>query len=68
VLRARAVERVEDENRVSDATPALLERQLGEFESLDEVPPERHLVVETDQELPKTVAAVRIALKVLGLD
>jgi len=34
---------------VSDATPAIAAAQLAEFEPLEEVAPERHLVLRTDR-------------------
>lgn len=48
VLRQRVQDRLNDPDRVSDATPEVLDRQLATAEPFDEVPPEQHLVLRTD--------------------
>jgi predicted kinase len=51
VLAARAQRRARDPARVSDADADVVERQRGEFESLDEVDPAGHLTVRGDRPL-----------------
>lgn len=48
VLRERVARRLLDPSRTSDATVAVLERQLSSTESPDEIPPEERIVVRTD--------------------
>jgi predicted kinase len=62
VLEQRVVARAQDPGRVSDATLEVLRRQLGEAETLDEVPPARHLSVRADQPVDALVATVADAL------
>ncbi len=45
-----AAGRLEDPGRVSDATPAIAAQQPREFDPLDEVPPQQHIVLRTDRE------------------
>jgi uncharacterized protein len=56
--------RERDRERVSDATAAIAARQLREFEALDEVPPERHLVLRTDRDVEELLAEVEAWLDV----
>jgi hypothetical protein len=50
VLLERARRREHEPERASDATLALVDRQLGELAPLDEVPADRHLVLRTDRQ------------------
>jgi aminoglycoside phosphotransferase family enzyme/predicted kinase len=66
VLEERSSARLGDPRRVSDATPALAMRQLGEFAPLDEVAPDAHLIIRTDREPSLLVAEVADALDSRG--
>ena len=57
-LRARS----RDHRRVSDATAAVLRRQLADRDPLDEVPAARHVLVRSDQPVEHLAAAVEAAL------
>ena len=57
VLRARVAARTAAQDRVSDATGAVLDRQLAAWE-----PPDAAVAIDTDQDPVATVAAVRRAL------
>jgi predicted kinase len=63
VLRARALKRLHEPGRTSDATFEVVEKQLNGFEPLDEVPPEKHVVVQTDRPIDDILAEVKIALR-----
>ena len=57
-LRARS----RDHRRVSDATAAVLRRQLADRDPLDEVPAARHVLVRSDQPVEHLAAGVEAAL------
>ena len=61
VLRRRVLRRARDPLRVSDATGAVLERQLARRDPLDEVPASRHLVVRTDRRIDDVADLVQAA-------
>ena len=54
VLRERARERMRDVS-VSDASSAVVERELSSWEPLDEVPAQAHVTVRTDQSLEREI-------------
>ena len=58
VVAKRATRRELDPARVSDATPAIAARQRREFEPLDEVAPEAHLMLRTDRSVAELVGAL----------
>jgi uncharacterized protein len=58
VVAERARRREFDPERVSDATPAIAARQRSEFEALDEVAPEAHLLLRTDRPVQELVGAL----------
>ena len=58
--RLRARER--DPRRISDATAAVLRRQLADRDPLDEVPAARHVIVRSDQPVEELAAEVEAAL------
>jgi hypothetical protein len=58
--RARSRERLRE--RISDATVELVDSQLQEFEPLDELGSDRHVVIETDRELGDVVDQVEAFL------
>lgn len=58
LVAERAARRQLDPARVSDATPAIAARQRREFEPLDEVAPEAHLLLRTDRPLDDIVGAL----------
>jgi aminoglycoside phosphotransferase family enzyme/predicted kinase len=62
VVVARARRREADPRRVSDASPEIAARQLAEFEPLDEVDPEQHVLTRTDRDVHAVVDAVEAAL------
>jgi uncharacterized protein len=64
LLAERARRRARDPARVSDATAEIAERQLAEFEPLDEVPPSEHLIVRTDRDVAAVAADVEALLDV----
>lgn len=55
VLRERARRRESDPRSVSDATVDLVDRQLDEWDSLDEVDAARHATVRADRDPPDIV-------------
>ncbi len=58
-IRRRALTRMSDPNRVSDATPAVAERLALEFEPLDGVVPAgRHMLLQADQPVDEITADV----------
>lgn len=61
VLAQRARGRMQQQ-RVSDATPEIVRAQLAEFEALDELAAEDHLIIRTDRPLGQTVDALCAAL------
>ena len=62
VVAERARARELEPRRTSDATTGIALRQLHEFEPLDEVEPDRHVMVRTDRDLDAIVDAVEAAL------
>ena len=66
VVAERAARRELDPGRESDATAAIAVRQLGEFEPLDEVPPEDHLPLRADQPLDDVLGALEAWLDLRG--
>ena len=58
VVAERARRRELDPERVSDATPAIAARQRREFEPLDEVAAEAHLMLRTDRPRSELVGAL----------
>ena len=62
VLERRVRARARQPDRTSDATPEVLHRQLADLEPFDEIPPERHLIVRSDQPVDGLVAAIEDAI------
>jgi aminoglycoside phosphotransferase family enzyme/predicted kinase len=62
VLARRVRARARQPDRTSDATPEILRRQLAELDPFDEIPPERHLMVRSDQPVDRLVAAIEDAI------
>lgn len=62
LVAERAAKREGDPKRVSDATPAIAAAQLAEFEPLDELAPERHLMLRTDRPVDEIVDELEAAL------
>jgi uncharacterized protein len=62
VLERRVRARARQPDRTSDATPEILRRQLAELDVFDEVPPERHLIVRSDQPVDRLAAAIEDAI------
>jgi uncharacterized protein len=62
VIAERATRREADPRRVSDATPAIAAALLAEFEPLDEVAPERHLMLRSDRPLDDVLDELEAAL------
>lgn len=62
VARERAVRRMADPARVSDATPELALVQHAAFEALDEISAARHLAVRTDRPIGEVLAVIAAAL------
>jgi predicted kinase len=62
VLERRLRAREQEPGRVSDATLAVLHRQLARREPLDEVPAARHLQVRSDQPLEAVLDSIEDAL------
>jgi uncharacterized protein len=62
VVAERARRRELEPRRISDATTEIALRQLAEFEPLDEIDPDRHVIVRTDREPATVVDAVEAAL------
>jgi hypothetical protein len=58
VLAERAARRQHDEQRISDADAAVVMREQGSWEPLDEVPANAHLTVRTDRPLELIVGDV----------
>ena len=58
VLVERAARRERDPQRVSDADTAVVTRELGSWEPLDEVPAEAHVMLRTDRSLKEIVGDV----------
>jgi hypothetical protein len=57
-VRARA----RHPDRTSDATPEILRQQLAGLDPFDEIPPERHLIVRSDQPVDRLLAAIEDAI------
>jgi aminoglycoside phosphotransferase family enzyme/predicted kinase len=70
VVAERARRRARDPHDASDATPAIAAEQLAGFEPLDEIAPERHLILRTDggpdDALDRLEAALDAQLGTLG--
>jgi aminoglycoside phosphotransferase family enzyme/predicted kinase len=62
VLERRVWARGRQPDRTSDATPEVLHRQLADLEPFDEIPPERHLIVRSDQPVDGLIAAIEDAI------
>ena len=62
VLERRVRARARRPDRTSDATPEILHRQLADLDPFDEVPPERHLIMRSDQPVERLVAAIEDAI------
>ena len=62
VIAERAALRESDPLRVSDATAGIAERQLAEFEPLDEVPADRHLLLRSDRPFESVLDELEAAL------
>ena len=58
----RATERARHAAGTSDAGAAVARLQAEQWETLDEVPAERHVTVDTDRDAPAVIAAARDAL------
>ena len=62
MIAERARERELDPHHTSDATAEIAARQLAEFEPLDEVEPDLHLIVRSDRDVRDAVDDVEAAL------
>ena len=62
VLERRLRTRAQQPGRTSDATLEILTRQLADLEPLDEVPPDRHVILRSDQPVDRLVTAVEDAI------
>lgn len=62
VLERRVRARARQPDRTSDATPEVLHHQLADLDPFDEIPPERHLIVRSDQPVDRLVAAIEDAI------
>ena len=62
VIEARASARLGRPDRTSDATPAIALQHLREFEPLDEIAPEAHILVRADRDVAAIAAEVADAL------
>ncbi len=62
VIAERARERELDPHHTSDATAEIAARQLAEFEPLDEVEPDLHVIVRSDRDVRDVVDDVEAAL------
>ena len=62
VLERRVRARARQPDRTSDATPEVLHHQLADLDPFDEVPPERHVIVRSDQPVDRLVAAIEDAI------
>jgi predicted kinase len=62
VRSARARARERSRNRVSDATAEIAAREASAWEPLDDVSPDRHVVIRTDRELGPIVADLEAML------
>ena len=62
VLERRVRARARRPDRTSDATPEILRRQLADLEPFDEIPPERHVIVRSDQPVDGLIAAIEDAI------
>ena len=62
VIWDRVRARESNPSRVSDATAAIAERERGSWEPLDDVPPDRHLMLRTDRPVAALLADVAAAL------
>jgi uncharacterized protein len=62
VLIQRARAREQDPDRVSDADVAVVIRERGSWEPLDEVPADRHIVLRTDRAVEMVAADLRALL------
>jgi len=67
VVAERATRRERDSERVSDATAAIAAKQLEEFESLDEVPAQRHVLLRTDRPLEELVDELETVVDAAGM-
>jgi aminoglycoside phosphotransferase family enzyme/predicted kinase len=66
-LERRVRARARDPLRVSDATAAVLRRQLADRDPLDEIPAGQHMVLRSDQPVEALVAEVEEALDVRAM-
>ncbi|MBA2297022.1 MAG: hypothetical protein H0W14_03165 [Actinobacteria bacterium] len=62
MLLERARRRQHDPRRQSDATPAMVDPQLAEWESLDEVPAAAQITVRADQDPAEVVDEIEALL------
>ena len=62
VLERRVRARARRPERTSDATPEILHQQLAGLDPFDEIPPERHLIVRSDQPVDRLLAAIEDAI------
>ncbi len=62
VLLRRAQERARQPGAVSDAGPSIVERQLGEFEPLDEVPESLRVSIRTDRAVEDVAVDLEVAV------
>ena len=62
VIRARALRRAVDPERISDATAAIAADQQREFEPLDEVAARAHIVLRTDRPTEEVLEELESAL------
>jgi predicted kinase len=58
VLAARAARRERDHQRISDADPAVVQREQHSWEPLDEVPADAHLALRSDRPVEEIVGDV----------
>ena len=58
----RARRRQADPARISDAGVEVIERQVLEWEPLDEIPPNRHLLLRTDRPAPESIGGLEALL------
>jgi predicted kinase len=62
VLLERAARRADDPRRVSDADAAVVRRELGSFEPLDEVSADAHVALRADRPVGQVVGDVDAVL------
>jgi predicted kinase len=65
ILVERALRRLHERGRISDADPAVVGRQARELEPLDEVPARRHLLLRTDRATTDAAAHIEAWLDAL---